>query len=153
MHVFVCVWPQAILLTQHLFPRSLPLCAPPAFLLSHPRLFPAPTLSSSFPPSVPKASGCPNLLPHSYYCLFSLPAPSFCLISFQIFAWEWSYSSSVLSCPAKIRWCPGLLTLYYWAELALLQEATIHIITTRSSNSFYLHHHDACLTSSGSDPD
>lgn len=102
---------------------------------------------SLFPPSLPLFH-LQSLQPVNFqtaslaFIPFLLSPPSLQLsirlISFQIFASEWPYSSSVLSCPAKIRWCPGLLTLYYWAELALLQELTIHIITTAwRGYSFY----------------
>lgn len=77
-----------------------------------PSIFILPSLSSSFPPSIPTASEFPNLSP-----------PQMLLFS---------ASSFPPSCPAKIRrcGCPGLLTLYYWAERAALQKLTIHIIPT-----------------------
>lgn len=77
-----------------------------------PSIFILPSLSSSFPPSIPTASEFPNLSP-----------PQMLLFS---------ASSFPPSCPAKIRrcGCPGLLTLYYWAEQAALQKLTIHIIPT-----------------------
>lgn len=126
------VWPRAVLLTQHFFPppHSLPLCS-----------LPLPPLSLSSPPFLP-LSRLRSLQPVNFQtspppkCSYSLPppflSPSIFLISFQIFALQCPYSSSAPSCPAKIRrcGCPGLLTLYYWAERAALQKLTIHIIPT-----------------------
>lgn len=111
-------------------PHSLPLCS-----------LPLPPLSLSSPPFLP-LSRLRSLQPVNFQtspppkCSYSLPppflSPSIFLISFQIFALQCPYSSSAPSCPAKIRrcGCPGLLTLYYWAERAALQKLTIHIIPT-----------------------
>lgn len=93
------IWPQAVLLTQHLFPYSLPFCSLPLpFYL---------VLASSLPPPSLPLSRLRSLKPVNFQTSFPrfyfVPSPSLCLISFQIFASEWPYSSSVLSCPAKIR--------------------------------------------------
>lgn len=83
------------------------------------------SLPFSFLLSIPTASEFPNLFP--CFVLFPLP-PS--LPPSLILASQWPYSSLVLSCPAKIRWCPTLWTPYYWAELAILQKPTSHMIPT-----------------------
>lgn len=106
-----------------------------------------PSISSSLPPSLPLS----RLNPYSnwiskplstlLFCSFSL----LCLISFQTFASQWPYIGTVLSCPANIRWCPGLLTPYYWAELDILQKPTIHIIPTAQGGYNFYYVSPLCL--------
>lgn len=86
------VWPQAVLLTQDLFPYSLPL-----YSLSLPFYL---VLALALPPHS-LSSHLQSLQPVNFQTSPSLLP--LCLISFQIFALEWQYSSSLLSYLAKIR--------------------------------------------------
>lgn len=122
------VWPQAALLTQHLFHHSLPLYS---------LLFPFCLILAPFPlPPSPPHSHLRSLQPSQW---ISKPPPLRYLpcIGHTV---EWSFSAT-----AKIRWCPRLLTPYYWAELAMLQKPTIHIIPTAMGLHFFVYHHCARL--------